>query len=164
MIILTGKEKYMFYCPSAFNFDSRVAEDETCIPDVLDDIQFQLETKKQSQINNSIENINFDNVDDSCDTFISRQISSIDLKGETTAATKNKDISKLKKAKQWLKSAFLPNTSPRRIIKPFINEKVQNTLECDEQEKFKKSDPLEGKFSKVSSSSVHNAKSYISCC
>ena len=73
--IITGKEKYMFYCPSAFNFDSRIAEDETCIPDVLDDIQFQLETKKQSQMSNSIEGISCDNVNDSCHTFISRQIS-----------------------------------------------------------------------------------------
>ena len=44
--ILKGQERNMFYCPSAFNFDTRLT-DETCSPDGLEEIQASLESKKQ---------------------------------------------------------------------------------------------------------------------
>ena len=34
--ILNGKEKNMFYCPSAFNFDSRIGVNETSVPEALE--------------------------------------------------------------------------------------------------------------------------------
>ena len=37
--ILEGKQKNMFYCPTAFNFSSRIGDDETCVPDQLDEIK-----------------------------------------------------------------------------------------------------------------------------
>ena len=43
--ILEGKEKNMFYCPTAFNFSSRIGDDETCVPDELDEIKDSLESK-----------------------------------------------------------------------------------------------------------------------
>ena len=46
--ILSGEEKNLFYCPSAFNFDSRIKKDESCIPDVLDEVQSQLEGKQHT--------------------------------------------------------------------------------------------------------------------
>ena len=45
--ILYGEERNMFYCPTAFNFDSRIGTLETSVPDVLDKMQASLEAKKQ---------------------------------------------------------------------------------------------------------------------
>ena len=44
--ILQGTEKHMFYCPTAFNFDSRVQATETSVPDVLEKLQHSLVSKK----------------------------------------------------------------------------------------------------------------------
>ena len=44
--ILQGTEKHMFYCPTAFNFDSRVQATETSVPDVLEKLQNSLASKK----------------------------------------------------------------------------------------------------------------------
>ena len=44
--ILSGTEKNMFYCPAAFNFDSRIGSKETSVPDVLDGMKASLETKQ----------------------------------------------------------------------------------------------------------------------
>ena len=45
--ILEGQEKNMFFCPTAFNFSSRIAEDETCVPDALDEMKLSLEAKQK---------------------------------------------------------------------------------------------------------------------
>merc|ERR1712038_1048212 len=44
--ILTGQEKNMFYAPSSFNFDSRIKENESSVPDVLDEMKATLESKE----------------------------------------------------------------------------------------------------------------------
>ena len=44
--ILNGTEEHMFYCPTAFNFDSRIGSNETSVPDVLDEMKVSLENKK----------------------------------------------------------------------------------------------------------------------
>ena len=44
--ILKGTEKNMFYCPTAFNFSSRIEDNETCVPDELDKIKDSLESKE----------------------------------------------------------------------------------------------------------------------
>ena len=36
----------MFYCPTAFNFSSRIGPDESCVPDALDGMKVSLESKK----------------------------------------------------------------------------------------------------------------------
>ena len=36
--ILNGTEKYMFYCPTAFNTDSRIKSTETSVPPVLEEM------------------------------------------------------------------------------------------------------------------------------
>ena len=46
--ILNGSKKCMFYCPTAFNFDSRIAANETSAPEVLEEIQASLKAKKNS--------------------------------------------------------------------------------------------------------------------
>ena len=43
--ILNGTEKHMFYCPLAFNFDSRIGEKETSVPEFIDDLKSSLEAK-----------------------------------------------------------------------------------------------------------------------
>jgi len=43
--ILNGTQKNMFYCPTAFNTDSRIKPTETSVPDVLEKIQVSLESK-----------------------------------------------------------------------------------------------------------------------
>ena len=53
--ILNGTEKYMFYCPTAFNTDSRIRSTETSVPAVLEEMQVSLESK---QILTSIEQAN----------------------------------------------------------------------------------------------------------
>ena len=55
--ILKGEERNMFYCPSSFNFDSRIGKEETCVPAVLEDMQAELEAKQQSQPNKSNKSI-----------------------------------------------------------------------------------------------------------
>ena len=45
-VILNGTEKNMFYCPTAFNFDSRMRNNETSVPDVLDEMKLSLEMKQ----------------------------------------------------------------------------------------------------------------------
>ena len=40
--IFHGAEKHMFFCPTSFNFDSRIAENETSVPGILEVIQSQL--------------------------------------------------------------------------------------------------------------------------
>ena len=44
--ILQGTEEHMFYCPTAFNFDSRIKATETSVPDVLEKLQHSLASKK----------------------------------------------------------------------------------------------------------------------
>ena len=44
--ILAGQEKNMFYAPSSFNFDSRIKENESSVPDALDEMQATLKAKK----------------------------------------------------------------------------------------------------------------------
>ena len=44
--ILEGQEKNMFYFPTAFSFSSRIGEDETCVPDALDEMKLSLECKQ----------------------------------------------------------------------------------------------------------------------
>ena len=44
--ILKGKEKNMFYSPPSFNFDSRIKDNESCVPDALDEMQASLESKQ----------------------------------------------------------------------------------------------------------------------
>ena len=41
--ILSGSEQHMFYCPTAFNFDSRIGKLETSAPSVLEEMQAKLE-------------------------------------------------------------------------------------------------------------------------
>ena len=41
--ILEGHEKNMFYCPASFNFSSRIGENESCVPDALDEMKSSLE-------------------------------------------------------------------------------------------------------------------------
>ena len=43
--ILNGKEKSMFYSPASFNFDSRIKDNESCVPDALDEMQVSFQTK-----------------------------------------------------------------------------------------------------------------------
>ena len=45
--ILQGTEKHMFYCPTAFNTDSRMQTNETSVPDVLDKMKASLEAKQK---------------------------------------------------------------------------------------------------------------------
>ena len=45
--ILNGEENNMFYCPTAFNFSSRIGENETSIPDALDEMKTSIESKQQ---------------------------------------------------------------------------------------------------------------------
>ena len=44
--ILKGQEKNMFYCPTAFNFSSRIGTDESSVPDTLDEMKISLGSKK----------------------------------------------------------------------------------------------------------------------
>ena len=44
--ILNGTEKHMFYCPTAFHFDSRIGANETSAPDALDEMRVSLEAKQ----------------------------------------------------------------------------------------------------------------------
>lgn len=44
--ILSGKEKNMFFCPAAFNFDSRIGTFETSVPEELETTQAVLEAKQ----------------------------------------------------------------------------------------------------------------------
>ena len=44
--ILKGQEKNMFYCPTAFNFSSRIGIDESSVPDALDEMKISLESKQ----------------------------------------------------------------------------------------------------------------------
>ena len=44
--ILKGLETNMFYCPSSFNFSSRIKNDESCVPDALDYMKASLEGKQ----------------------------------------------------------------------------------------------------------------------
>ena len=44
--ILKDKEKHMFYCPTSFNFDSRIGTNETSVPAELEKIQATLERRK----------------------------------------------------------------------------------------------------------------------
>ena len=41
--ILEGQEKNMFYCPTSFNFSSRIGENESCVPDALGKMKSSLE-------------------------------------------------------------------------------------------------------------------------
>ena len=43
--ILLGREKFMFYCPTAFNFDSRVGPETTSVPDALENMETSLISK-----------------------------------------------------------------------------------------------------------------------
>ena len=52
--ILHGSEEYMFYCPTAFNFDSRIAANETSAPKALEQMQVSLESKQNSNTSSSI--------------------------------------------------------------------------------------------------------------
>ena len=45
--ILNGKENKMFYCPSAFNFDSRMEQTETSVLEALEEIQASLQTMQE---------------------------------------------------------------------------------------------------------------------
>ena len=45
--IFNGTQTNMFYCPTAFNFDSRIGTNETSVPDVLEEMQHSLEEKEQ---------------------------------------------------------------------------------------------------------------------
>ena len=45
--ILEGQEKNMFYCPTAFNFSSRIEKDQSSVPDSMDDMKASLESKLQ---------------------------------------------------------------------------------------------------------------------
>ena len=44
--ILNGTEEYMFYCPTAFNLDSRIGANETSVPEVLEKLRASLEAKE----------------------------------------------------------------------------------------------------------------------
>ena len=44
--ILKGQEKNMFYCPTAFNFSTRIGIDESSVPDTLDEMKISLESKQ----------------------------------------------------------------------------------------------------------------------
>ena len=44
--ILDGKEKNMFYCPTSFHFSSRIKEDETSVPDRLDEMKISMESQQ----------------------------------------------------------------------------------------------------------------------
>ena len=37
----------MFYCPSSFHLSSRIGEDESCIPDALDEMKSTLESNQK---------------------------------------------------------------------------------------------------------------------
>ena len=41
--ILEGNKKSMFFCPTSFNFSSRIGENESCVPDALDEMKSSLE-------------------------------------------------------------------------------------------------------------------------
>ena len=41
--ILEGLKKNMFFCPTSFNFSSRIGENESCVPDALDEMKSSLE-------------------------------------------------------------------------------------------------------------------------
>ena len=45
-VILNGIEEYMFYCPTAFNLDSRIGANETSVPEVLENLRASLEAKQ----------------------------------------------------------------------------------------------------------------------
>ena len=45
--ILNGEEKNMFYAPASFNLDSRIKENESCVPDALEEMQTELDSKQQ---------------------------------------------------------------------------------------------------------------------
>ena len=45
--IFNGEEKNMFYAPASFNLDSRIKENESCVPDALEEMQTALESKQQ---------------------------------------------------------------------------------------------------------------------
>lgn len=44
--IFDGLEKNMFYCPSSFHLSARIGEDESCIPDALDEMKASLESEQ----------------------------------------------------------------------------------------------------------------------
>ena len=46
--ILEGQEHNMFYCPTSFNFSSRIGENESCVPDALDEMKAKLEVNPNS--------------------------------------------------------------------------------------------------------------------
>ena len=48
--ILQGTEKNMFYCPTVFNFDSRIGTIETSVPDLLDEMKAPLEARQISSL------------------------------------------------------------------------------------------------------------------
>ena len=48
--ILNGTEKHMFYCPTAFNFDSRIGSNETSVPDALNEMKVSLENLLSSSL------------------------------------------------------------------------------------------------------------------
>ena len=52
--ILNGEERNMFYAPASFNFDSRIKNDESCVPDALDEMQASLESKENLTLKESM--------------------------------------------------------------------------------------------------------------
>ena len=48
--ILDGQENNMFYCPTSFNFSSRIEEDETCVPDGLDEMTISKEIIEENSL------------------------------------------------------------------------------------------------------------------